>query len=88
MTAFASTQIVFAQTQTIDKNGEKWVEQTLKSLTLREKIGQMVIVGMSGEFTNTTSEKFTVLRRHIEENKLGGFIISRGEDQFDCRADK
>ncbi len=77
--ALFSAQIVFAQTQKPDKNAEKWVEQTLKSLTLREKIGQMVVVGMSGEFTNTTSEKFAVLRRHIEENKLGGFIISRGE---------
>lgn len=30
--------IVFAQK--IDKKADKWVEQTLKSMTLREKIGQ------------------------------------------------
>lgn len=77
--ALFSTQIILAQTQVIDKKGEAWVEQTLKSLTLREKIGQMVIVGMSGEFANTGSEKFAILRRHIEENKLGGFILFRGE---------
>ena len=77
--ALLSAQIVFSQTNKPDKNAEKWVEKTLKSLSLREKIGQMVIVGMSGEFTNLTSEKFASLRRHIEENKLGGFIISRGE---------
>jgi beta-N-acetylhexosaminidase len=77
--ALLSAQIIFAQTQNIDKKGEMWVAQILKSLTLREKIGQMVIVGMSGEFANTNSEKFAVLRRHIEENKLGGFILFRGE---------
>lgn len=77
--ALLSAQIVFAQTQKIDKKQEKWVEKTLKSLTLRERIGQMVIVGMSGEFTNSASEKFAILRRHIEENHLGGFIVSRGE---------
>jgi beta-N-acetylhexosaminidase len=77
--ALLSAQVVFAQTQAIDKKGERWVEQILKSLTLQEKVGQMVIVGMSGEFANTNSEKFAVMRRHIEENKLGGFILFRGE---------
>ncbi|MDQ3179756.1 MAG: glycoside hydrolase family 3 protein [Acidobacteriota bacterium] len=77
--ALLSAQIVYAQTRKPDKNAEKWVEKTLKNLTLREKIGQMVIVGMSGEFANLSSEKFAALRRHIEENKLGGFIVSRGE---------
>lgn len=77
--ALLSAQIVFAQTQKPDKKAEKWIEQTLKSLTVREKIGQMVIVGMSGEFANTNGEKFATLRRHITENKLGGFILFRGE---------
>jgi beta-N-acetylhexosaminidase len=72
-------QFVSAQTQKIDKNGEKWVEKTLKSLTLREKIGQMIIMPLSGEFTNTQSEKFADMRRQIEQNKVGGFTLFRGE---------
>ena len=46
--ALLSALTIFAQTQTVDKKGEAWVEQILKSLTLREKIGQMVMVRMSG----------------------------------------
>ena len=74
-----SQPLDFAQTQKIDQNAEKWVEQTLKNLSLREKIGQMVMVRMSGEFTNLNSERFAELRRHVEENRLGGFIVFRGE---------
>jgi len=72
-------QTVFAQTQKTDKKAENWVEKTLKSLTLREKIGQMVMVRMSGEFQNWSDPRFLELRRHIEENHLGGFILFRGE---------
>jgi beta-N-acetylhexosaminidase len=43
------------------------------------EIGQMIIVPLSGEFTNTGSEKFAAIRRHIEQNKVGGFTLFRGE---------
>jgi beta-N-acetylhexosaminidase len=72
-----SSQTIFAQRQ--DKKSEKWVEKTLKSLTLREKIGQMINMRMSGEFANLNSEKFAEYRREILENKIGGFTVYRGE---------
>ncbi|MEP7037900.1 MAG: glycoside hydrolase family 3 N-terminal domain-containing protein [Acidobacteriota bacterium] len=68
-----------AQTTKTDKKAEKWVEQTLKNLTLREKIGQMIVMPLSGEFTNTKSDKFAEMRRQIVENKVGGFTLFRGE---------
>ncbi|MDQ4121875.1 MAG: glycoside hydrolase family 3 protein [Acidobacteriota bacterium] len=70
---------VFAQTPKADKKAEVWVEKTLKSLTLREKIGQMINVPMNVDFANFNSEKFTAIRRHIEQNKVGGFTLFRGE---------
>ncbi len=72
-----SSQFIFAQK--VDKKQEKWVEKTLKSLTLREKIGQMINFRMSGEFSNLNSEKFAEYRREILENKIGGFTVYRGE---------
>lgn len=62
-----------------DKKRDKWVEKTLRSLTLREKIGQMINMRMSGEFANLSSEKFAEYRREIEESKIGGFTVYRGE---------
>lgn len=72
-----SSQIIFAQKA--DKKADKWIAKTLKSLTLREKIGQMINFRMSGEFANLNSEKFAEYRREILENKIGGFTVYRGE---------
>jgi len=70
---------IFAQIPKTDKKAIKWVEETLKNLTLREKIGQMIIMPLNGEFTNAGSEKFAQMRRQIVENKVGGFTLFRGE---------
>jgi len=70
---------IFAQLPKTDKKAIKWVEETLKNLTLREKIGQMIIMPLNGEFTNGGSEKFAQMRRQIVENKVGGFTLFRGE---------
>jgi beta-N-acetylhexosaminidase len=62
----------------IEKDGSKWVESTLRSLTLREKIGQMINMRMSGEFANLASEKFAEYKREVEESRIGGFTVYRG----------
>lgn len=71
-------QTIFAQTK-IDKTGDKWVENTLKSMTLREKIGQMMMMALSGEFTNLRDARFVEMRRRIEKLHVGGFTLFRGE---------
>jgi len=76
LVAFAA-HLGIAQKQ--DKKRDKWVEKTLRSLTLREKIGQMINMRMSGEFANLSSEKFAEYRREIEGGKIGGFTVYRGE---------
>ncbi len=72
---------VFAQSKSPENERAQtiWVEETIKNLTLRERIGQMIIVPLNGEFTNVNSEKFASMRRQITENKVGGFTLFRGE---------
>src|SRR3954471_22635951 len=72
------SQTLFAQVK-IDRKGAQWVEKTLNSLTLREKIGQMIMMPLNVEFTNVGSERFAQMRRQIEQNKVGGFTLFRGE---------
>ena len=72
-------QFAFAQTPKLDKDGERWVEKTLKSMTLREKIGQMMMMSFSGEFTNFNDAKFAETKRRIEKLNVGGFTLFRGE---------
>jgi len=56
-----------------------WVEKTLRSMTLRERVGQMIVVGALGEYKNFSSEKFADLKKQILENKVGGFVFYRGD---------
>ena len=57
-----------------------WVEQTLKKMTLREKLGQMLMVYYFGVFTSTESAEYKELLHQVEENHVGGMIVgtSRG----------
>ncbi len=75
---FADQQMIFAQTK-IDRAGEDWVEKTLKSMTLREKIGQMIVTGVLGDYKNVDGDKFAEVRKQIVENKVGGFVFYRGD---------
>ena len=52
-----------------------WVEQTLKKMTLREKIGQMLMVYSFGFFTSTESAEYKELQHQINDNRVGGFIF-------------
>ena len=52
-----------------------WVEATLKKMTLREKIGQMLMPYYFGVFTSTDSASYKELLHEVEENHVGGFIL-------------
>lgn len=78
LTILLTQQAIFAQ-QKVSKANEDWVEKTLKSMTLREKIGQMIVTGVLGDYKNVNGEKFAEVKRQITENKVGGFVFYRGD---------
>ena len=60
----------------LDKEGEKWVEKTLKSMTLEQKIGQMFMVWARAEFVNVESPEFLKLRETMKRYHIGGFGLT------------
>jgi beta-N-acetylhexosaminidase len=52
-----------------------WVEQTLGKMTLREKLGQMLMVYYFGVFTSIESPEYKELLRQVERNHVGGLIV-------------
>ena len=50
----------------------------LRRMTLDEKIGQLVSVGVNATFLNQESDAFRELRRQVEQNHIGGIILFRG----------
>ncbi|CAN5834313.1 hypothetical protein BH11GEM1_BH11GEM1_06430 [soil metagenome] len=57
---------------------KQWVEWTLASLSLRERIGQMINVWVLGDYTNTRDSSFAEVLRWIREDHVGGVTMSLG----------
>jgi len=56
----------------------KWADGELRRMTLEEKIGQLISVGVNATFLSQESEPFKQLRRQVEQNHIGGIILFRG----------
>jgi len=56
----------------------KWANKELAHMSLDEKIGQLISVGINATFLNQDSEAFRALRKQVQENKIGGIILFRG----------
>lgn len=56
----------------------KWANEELKKMSLEEKVGQLISVGVNATFLNQDSDAYRTLKRHVEENKIGGIILFRG----------
>jgi beta-N-acetylhexosaminidase len=56
----------------------KWANEQLRKMSLEEKIGQLISVGVNATFLNQDSDAYRALKHHIEDNKVGGVILFRG----------
>lgn len=71
----AQTRSAPAYSQRPSKDALKWADSELKKMSLDEKIGQMIYVGINAGFLNRESEAYKSLRRQVEENHVGGIIL-------------
>jgi beta-N-acetylhexosaminidase len=60
------------------KDARKWAEKELRRMSLDEKIGQLICVGINATFLNQDSAAFKDLRHQVEDNHVGGIILFRG----------
>jgi beta-N-acetylhexosaminidase len=56
----------------------QWADKELKQMSLDEKIGQLIAVGINATFLNQDSEAFKALRHQIVDNHVGGIVLFRG----------
>ncbi len=59
----------------LSPEAERWVAQTLKKMSLDEKIGQVFAVWAYGSFLSTESPAYRDLLRDVEEKHIGTFAI-------------
>jgi beta-N-acetylhexosaminidase len=60
------------------KEALKWADKELRRMTLDEKIGQLICVGINATFLNQDSDAFKALRHQVVDNHVGGIILFRG----------
>lgn len=59
---------------------ERWVETTLRGMSLDEKIGQLVMPSFRSTYVSTDSETFDRLAALVREQHVGGFLLFGGRD--------
>jgi beta-N-acetylhexosaminidase len=60
------------------KDALKWSDKQLKKMSLDEKIGQLISVGVNATFLNQDSDAFRALSHQVVDNHVGGIILFRG----------
>jgi beta-N-acetylhexosaminidase len=56
----------------------QWIDNTLAALSLRQRIGQMVMVWVLGDYTSYGDSSYAEVRRWIERDGIGGVSMSLG----------
>ena len=61
-----------------ERQQRRWVDGTLATLSLRERVGQMVMVWTLGDYTNTRDPSYAQLIQWVEKDGVGGIAMSLG----------
>jgi beta-N-acetylhexosaminidase len=77
-TALVKTPKVVAFKRQPTSAALKWANEELRRMSLEEKVGQLISVGVNATFLNQDSDAFRALRHHVDDNKVGGIILFRG----------
>ena len=73
-----SVAFVPSLTAPLNNAARDWIERTLTSLTLRQRVAQMFTVWVLGDYTSTTDPAFVEAQRWIVNDEVGGVIMSLG----------
>lgn len=56
-----------------------WVEQTLHDMSLREKVGQMIVAKVDARYDSVTDPEYLLISRLAKEGKIGGIMFLKGD---------
>jgi beta-N-acetylhexosaminidase len=61
-----------------DTAGQAWVERTLATLTLRQRVAQLVFPWISGQSTSANPSEHQRMLQWVSRDEVGGLIVSTG----------
>ncbi len=60
----------------LDKAGEKWAQNTLKKMSVEQKVGQLFMIWSRAQFLNVNNPEYLVWRDALRKYHLGGFGLT------------
>ena len=60
----------------LDRDGEKWAEETLNKLSLEEKVGQLFMIRLRAESVKVDSSNYLQIRHSIRRYHIGSLVMS------------
>ncbi len=60
----------------LSKDGRRWVEKTLKNLSLEEKVGQMINIRYFTDFQNFNSDNYKQIRGQVQKYHIGSMVLT------------
>jgi beta-N-acetylhexosaminidase len=78
----AATALTAAQpSPALDREAERWVQATMKKLSLEDRVGQMIVSSFQSNYLSTDSAEFEELVTAVHEQKVGGFHVFGGSER-------
>lgn len=60
----------------LDRDGDKWARNTLKHMSVEEKVGQLLMVWCRAEFLNVKDPEYTRMLDEMSKYHIGGFGLT------------
>jgi len=64
----------------LDKAAARWVEETLKKMTLDDKVGQLVVSSVNSTYLATDTDEFDTIAKKVVDLRLGGIHVFGGAE--------
>src|SRR5579862_8482684 len=80
VTAVAVTMPAAQSLAPVDKAADKWVEDTLKKMTLDDKVGQLIVSAIDSTYLSSDTDEFERLAQKVTQLKIGGFHVFGGSE--------
>jgi beta-glucosidase-like glycosyl hydrolase len=75
-TPLALCSLLLASTDPpLDKTARRWMEKTMATLTVDEKVGQLLMPSFESSFMSTDSDAFDRLQSLVTKTHVGGFLV-------------
>ncbi len=70
-----SAALLAAADLPLDNTARRWIEKTMATLTVDEKVGQLLMPSFESSFMPTDSDAFDRLRTLVIDTHVGGFLV-------------